>query len=304
VTLDRATRLTEVIAWLRLTRSAGLNEAELRGLLKTFGLPDSILAQPTREIARLIGHERALRLASDPSSTLETVMQATAAWLERSGRAVLTLADTRYPPQLLHDEAAPPMLFTDGPVERLSMPRLALLAPAAATREAVASGVAFARTLTERGIRLLVHFGSEFSAAIVNALADVEKADVVAVLDQGPDRITPARFLPEARRLAERGVLVSEYAPGEALADSDTSAKAARLLMASLPVAVLVFEAGIGSTTLATARQAGVWGKDLFALPGSIHAPLARGCHRLIRDGARLVESVEDVLEEASSRLL
>ncbi len=300
MTLDHAARLTEVVAWLQLTRSSDLSEAALRTLLKQFGLPEAVLAQPISVLSQHIGREAARAIRANPSSELQQVIDITSAWLQKSGRHVVTLADPGYPPLLLHEGAAPAMLFSDGPA-RLTRPRLALLAPEGASRDALDTAVAFARELSASGIGLLVNFGSPFSAAVLDALLLLPDADVMAVLDSGPDRISPAGYIDLARRVAHKGALVTEFAPGERPALSQS--RGARLLMAGLPSAVLVFEAGLGSGVLASAQQAGVWGKDVFALPGSIHAPLARGCHRLIRDGARLVESVHDILEEAGARL-
>ena len=300
MTVDHASRLTEVVAWLTLTRSSDLSEVALRTLLTEFGLPEAVLAQSISNLSRHISREQARALRTDPSSELQAVIDTTAQWLLKSGRRVVTLADDEYPPLLLHDGAAPAMLFADGPAS-LSCPRLALLAPEAAGKEAIDTAVAFARELSAAGIGLLLNFGSSFSAAVLNAVVVLPEANVMAVLDSGPDRISPAAHIDLARKIAEKGALVTEFAPGER-APASTS-RTPRLLMAGLPSAVLVFEAGLASAVLATAQQAGVWGKDLFALPGSIHSPLARGCHRLIRDGARLVESVHDVIEEAGVRL-
>lgn len=300
MTLDHAARLTEVVAWLKLTRSSDLSEAALRILLSEFGLPEAVLEQSISSLARHITRDQARALKTDPSSELQGVIDTTALWLARSGRQVVTLADESYPPLLLHQGAAPAMLFTDGPAS-LSCPRLALLAPEVAGKEAIDTALAFARDLSAAGIALLLNFGSSFCAALLNALLSIPNANVMAVLDSGPDRVSPASHLDLAREVAEKGALVTEFAPGERppLGQPRTP----RLLMAGLPSAVLVFEAGLGSAVLATAQQAGVWGKDLFAVPGSIHSPLARGCHRLIRDGARLAENVHDILEEAGSRL-
>jgi DNA processing protein len=300
VTLDHAARLAEVVAWLKLTRSSDLSEAALRTLLSEFGLPEAVLEQSISALSRHITRDQARALRTDPSSELQGVIDTTALWLSRSGRKVVTLADDGYPPLLLHDGAAPAMLFTDGPAS-LTCPRLALLGPDAASKEAIDTAVAFARELSASGIALLLNFGSSFSAAVLNALLALPQANLLAVLDAGPDRVSRASHIDLARKVAEKGALVTEFAPGERPALGQS--RSPRLLMAGLPSAVLVFEAGLGSALLATAQQAGMWGRDLFAVPGSIHSPLARGCHRLIRDGARLVENVHDILEEAGTRL-
>jgi DNA processing protein len=121
------------------------------------------------------------------------------------------------------------------------------------------------------------------------------------VLEHGPDRISPAHHVQLARKVAAEGALVTDLAPGERAAKPDP--RAPQKLMAALPRALLVFEAGLHSREYQTARAAGTLGHDVFAIPGSIHAPLARGCHRLIRDGARLVERVEDIIEESGDKL-
>ena len=270
-------------------------------LLRTFGLPEQVLSQSRGALSAVVGRDLASLLKDPLEPELAKVIKATENWLLHPSRTVLSLADRSYPQLLLHQEAAPALLFVDGNAATLSGPWLAMLAPGGASRAAIDTAVAFSRSLLEAGIGLLTAFGTGFSHAVLSDALTQPGCSVAAVLDHGPERIRPANHVGLARLLAAQGALVSAFAPGEA--SQKTDSKGPQALLAALPQAVLVFEAGLHSREYQTARLAGVLGRDVFAIPGSIHAPLARGCHRLIRDGARLVERVEDIIEEAGGKL-
>jgi DNA processing protein len=295
----------ELAAWLSLSRTPGLEQGQLLALLREFGLPEQVLSQSRNRLSEIVGREvaNAIKAAADPASL--AILLATRSWLAQPNRSVLSLADRAYPPLLLHQEAAPALLFVDGDASLLRGPWLALIAPAGASRGAIDTAVAFSRALLDAGIALLSPFGTPFSHAVLSAALSqphsTECCRFAAVLEHGPERIAPAHHLQLAREVAARGALVSDFAPGEHPPRGD--ARQAHGLLAALPAAVLVVEAGIYSREYQTARLAGVLGREIFAIPGSIHAPLARGCHRLIKDGARLVERVEDIIEEAGQKL-
>lgn len=286
----------ETAAWLKLTKTSGLHETAVRSLLAEFGLPATILAQGVNALARVVGHEAALKLKTAPDSDQDAVTLATRAWLAREQRYVLTIADPGYPKQLLEAPAAPFMLFANGRLDGLALPRVALVAPQDATGGAIETGAAFASALAARGVALAVEFGSPFSKAVIEAVLPVKGADLVAVLTDGPHQITPAAQVDLARQVAIAHTLISALAPGEVLSADER--RQPNALLIGLCVAILVIEAPLRSRPLATARLAGEAGRDVMAVPGSIHSPLARGCHRLIREGARLVDSIDDVVEE------
>lgn len=286
----------EISAWLRLTRAEGIDRATLHLLLSEFGLPDAILSQGVSAIARFTGHNAAARLKSASTADQEAIALATETWLLRGERSVLSIADNAYPGQLLEAPDAPFMLFADGRIDRLSARRVALSAPTDASHAGIETGAAFARALAARGIPLAVEFGSLFAKAVIEAVLSVKGADIVAILSDGPNQITPADQLEVAREVAKESTLVSDLAPGESR--SPLQKRHPSALLVGLCAGVLIIEAPLHSRPYATARLAAEAGRDVMALPGSIHSPLARGCHRLIREGARLVDSIEDVVEE------
>jgi DNA processing protein len=286
----------EISAWLRVTRAEGIDRATLRLLLAEFGLPEAILSQSVNAIARFTGRDAASRLKSHFTTAQEEIANATMDWIARGQRSVLTIADNAYPSQLLEAPDAPFMLFADGTIDRLSVRRVALSAPIDASSAGIETGASFARALAARGVPLAVEFGSLFSKAVIEAVQGVKGGDMVAVLADGPSQISPADQVEVARTVAKENTLLSALAPGEFRLPAQSRHPSA--LLVGLCAGVLVIEAPLNSRPFATAKLAAEVGRDVMAIPGSIHSPLARGCHRLIRDGARLVESVEDILEE------
>ena len=206
-----------------------------------------MLAQSISLVAPYRSRCRRAPSEPSPSTELQGVIDTTTQWLQRPGRQVVTLADDGYPPLLLHDGRSARHAVYRRPGQPVPCPRLALLAPDGASKDAIDTAVAFARELSAAGIALLVNFGYRRSARqCCNALLATPGADVMAVLDSGPDRISPAAHIELARKIAEQGALVTEFAPGERAPCG--RAAHAPLLMAGLPSAVLVFEAGLASS--------------------------------------------------------
>jgi DNA processing protein len=216
-------------------------------------------------------------------------------WLEQDGHELIPFDDDRYPALLTEITTAPAVLFTAGNVDALWQPQLAVIGSRNPTAGGIANARDFAGTLARQGFTITSGLAMGIDGTAHRAALDAG-AMTVAVLGSGLDRIYPARNRSLAEDISKQGVLVSEFPPG-------TSAKREHFpsrnrIISGLSLGVLVIEAALNSGSLITARLAAEQGREVFALPGSIHNPLAKGCHRLIRDGARLVETDAEILQE------
>ncbi len=218
------------------------------------------------------------------------------AWLEGADHHLLIRGGAEYPPRLAELRDAPPLLFVKGSVALLHTPQLAVVGSRNPTKLGEETARDFARSLARVGITITSGLALGIDAAAHQGALAAE-GGTIAVLGTGPDRIYPARHRDLAHALvAAGGALVSELPPGTP--PMRHSFPQRNRIISGLALGTLVVEAALHSGSLITARQAGEQGREVFAIPGSIHNPLARGCHRLIREGAKLVESAQDLLEE------
>ena len=278
--------------WLRLALTPGLGAAGQRSLLSAFGLPGQVFATSRRQLATVVGETLADRLrGNDHDDAVDAHLQ----WAGEAGNRILTLADPDYPRTLLDTADPPTLLFAKGRVELLARPALAIVGARSATPQGSANAEAFAAALAGAGLTVISGLALGIDAAAHRGAID-QQGGTIAVIGTGADRIYPARNQQLARRIAEQGLILSEFPLGTAARRHHFPMR--NRLISGLARGVLVVEAAIGSGSLITARLAGEQGREVFAIPGSIHSPLSKGCHRLIRDGAKLVEGADDVLEE------
>jgi DNA processing protein len=282
----------DLAAWLRLSLTPGLGADGLRRLLAAFGEPQRILAASRGEIARHVAADVAAAIKGGGE---EAALRAAAAWLEDPGNHVVTLADAGYPPQLLQIPDPPPLLYVKGRIELLARASIAVVGSRNATAQGVANAEAFARTLADAGLTVVSGLALGVDAAAHRGGLG-GAASSVAVLGTGADIVYPARNRALAHELAVRGALVSEYPLGMRALPGNFPRR--NRVISGLAQGCLVVEAAVDSGSLITARLAAEQGREVFAIPGSIHSPLARGCHALIKQGAKLVESAADILEE------
>jgi DNA processing protein len=285
----------ELAAWLRLTETPGIGATTARQLLAAFGLPDQIFAQPFASLARLLPEKTVRALLSPPSDALRALVERTAAWADEPGNAVLTLADSAYPQTLLHLPDPPAMLYVKGRLDLLDAPALGIVGARNATVQGAQNAQAFAEAVSHAGLTVVSGLALGIDAAAHHGGLK-GRGSTVAVIGTGADIVYPARNRELAHRIAGQGTLLSEFPLGSP-AKTDHFPRRNRLI-AGLSRGVLVVEAATQSGSLITARLAGEQGREVFAIPGSIHSPLSRGCHQLIRQGAKLVESAQDILEE------
>ncbi|MCS6786478.1 MAG: DNA-processing protein DprA [Thiobacillaceae bacterium] len=269
----------------------GLGVKSVQRLLEAFGDPCAALAAPRALLARVVGAELAAAL---PHTVKPTAHRAMLDWLAQPGNHFLPITDPRYPARLRDIADAPPWLYVKGEPDLLGTPMLAIVGSRHATAQGRRDAAAFARSLAEAGLTIVSGLASGIdTAAHEGALAGGKSVAVVAT---GLDRVYPASNRELAHRLADQGALVSELPLGTPPRPGQFPRR--NRIISGLALGVLVVEATLDSGSLITARLAAEQGREVFALPGSIHSPLSKGCHRLIREGAKLVECVEDVLEE------
>jgi DNA processing protein len=222
-------------------------------------------------------------------------------WLDRPDAHLLTPADGGYPALLREIARPPPQLFIRGNVAALSLPQLAIVGSRNATPGGAETAHSFASHLAARGFCITSGLAEGIDAAAHRG-ALAARGRTVAVCGTGPDIVYPRRH----ERLADEivaagGAIVAEFAPGTPVHRANFPRR--NRLISGLSVGTLVVEAGVRSGALITARHALEQGREVFAIPGSIHNPVARGCHLLIRNGAKLVETAADIVEELMSLL-
>lgn len=280
--------------WLQLALTPGLGPASFQRLLKQFGLPQAVLARKRAELSSFITPTGLAALDS------EAVAQAVAralAWAAQPGCSIVTLADDVYPRLLLEISDPPPLLYAQGRIELLARPALAIVGSRNATQQGEANAGSFAKTLSDAGLTIVSGLALGIDAAAHRG-GIAGASSTVAVLGTGADVIYPSRNAALAAQIAERGLLITEFPLGTAPAAQNFPRR--NRLISGLARGCLVVEAALASGSLITARAAADQGREVFAIPGSIHSPLSKGCHALIKSGAKLVESAEDVLSELS----
>jgi DNA processing protein len=282
--------MNELRAWMIALRTPGLGPGGLRERLDAAGGEiQGVLTRLRRDVGPLGAPARVWLHQPD-----EQRLEADLTWLAADGHRLLRCTDEDFPPQLENISQPPAALFVVGDASLLLYPQVAIIGARNASASGLAHARAFARSLAQAGFAITSGMADGIDGAAHAAALD-DAAPTLAVVGTGPDRVYPRKHHALARRIAENGVLISEFPPGTA-ARADHFPRRNRII-SGLSLGTLVIEAGLRSGSLITARLAAEQGREVFALPGSIHNPLARGCHRLIRDGARLVESASEIVE-------
>lgn len=291
--MDSPASRPDLLAWLRLTLVPGVSLRSQRLLLQHFEDVHRVARASAREIAAAIGDETVAGLvAAGPKQSL---VEATLAWLEGADCHLIAMSDTAYPRCLLEIPDPPHVLYVRGRVDLLDTQAIAIVGSRNATPQGMRDAEAFALALSDAGFTVVSGLALGIDAAAHRGgLAGGSSS--IAVLGTGPDRIYPRRNAELARALAAEGALVSEFPLGTAPEAGNFPRR--NRLISGLARGVLVVEAALPSGSLTTAKYALEQGREVFAVPGSIHSPMSKGCHWLIKEGAKLAESAADVLEE------
>jgi DNA processing protein len=282
---------SRTLAWATLAHKT-LPQRAVVALLREFGGPEAALAASRRQLASVVP-------AGVVDRTLAPVeresFQHTCAWLDHADHHLIAWDDGDYPPALLELGHAPPVLFHMGRRELLAQAAFAVVGSRHATPQGRDTAREFAHALGSAALTIVSGLAVGIDAAAHEGALGTT-GSTIAVVGTGLDRVYPARNRDLAARVAQDGALLSEYVPGTPARKEHFPQR--NRLISGLARGVLVVEATLSSGSLITARLAGEQGRDVFAVPGSIHSPFAKGCHKLIREGAKLVETASDILDE------
>lgn len=297
----------ELAAWLRLVLTPGVGTESARRLLAAFGQPTALFAQTETALSQLVSAQQARALLQMPEGCDE-LLQITLNWLHAEptagvARALVTLGDADYPAPLLQIPDPPLMLYALGQIGHMPQLRpeqaLAMVGSRNPTPQGADHARAFARSLAASGLTVVSGMalgvdGAAHEGALSGAAAG--QLATIAVVGTGLDRVYPRQHRDLAHRIAQHGLILSEYPLGTPPLAANFPRR--NRLISGLSQATLVVEAALPSGSLITAKQALEQGRDVMAIPGSIHSAQSKGCHALIKQGAKLVESAQDVLEE------
>lgn len=286
----------ELAAWLRLLLTPGLGRTSARALLASFGPPEAMWERPEAQWAQIVGPALASAMARGIDG-FDAIVDEHERWLAAGDeRHLITLGDPRYPGELLQIADPPLALFVQGRLDALAHPRrLAVVGSRNPTPQGTDNARAFAHALARSGLSIV----SGLALGVDGAAHDGALAAggvTLAVVGTGLDRVYPSRHRALAHRIVAQGAMISEYALGTPPLAQNFPQR--NRVISGLSAGTLVVEAALQSGSLITARMASEQGREVFAIPGSIHSTQSRGCHALIRQGAKLVESAQDVLEE------
>lgn len=275
--------------WIALQRVPGLGPVTFARLLAQYGSPQQILRQP----GKIDGiSDKVLDGLRDPDWQQ---VEADMAWLDHEHRHLITIEDSRYPPLLREISDPPVLLYVQGDVSLLSQWQLAIVGSRSPSPSGRNTAYEFSRYLASGGLTITSGLASGIDgAAHQGALAGGGKT--IAVVATGLDRVYPAQHREMAHQIVEKGAIVSEYPLGTSPRPELFPRR--NRIISGLSLGTLIVEAALKSGSLITARMAMEQAREVFAIPGSIHNPLSRGCHQLIREGAKLVETADDILEE------
>lgn len=279
------------LAWATLAHKS-LPQRALVALLRQFGGAEAVLGASRAELARIIA-PAVVDLAVAPID--REALDATSRWLDDPSHHLIAWDDPDYPHALLELGNAPPALFYMGRRELLGRTAFAIVGSRHGTAQGLETAHEFAHALGATGLAIVSGLALGIDAAAHEGALGTA-GSTLAVVGTGLDRVYPARNRDLAMRIARDGGLLSEYLPGTPPRRENFPRR--NRLISGLARGVLVVEATLSSGSLITARLAGDQGRDVFAIPGSIHSPFSKGCHKLIREGAKLVETAQDVLDE------
>lgn len=292
VTQPAAAESVQLADWLTLYHAPGIGGASLQQLLEHFGSPHAVLQSGDGHLRQAgLSNETIRALRQPDSARLERDLE----WAAQDGNHIITL-DSPYYPVLLRELAdLPPVLYVSGDPTLLAAPQLAMVGSRNPTRPGAQTATDFARHLAAAGLTITSGLALGIDAACHQGALDAG-GRTIAVAGTGLDRVYPAAHRDLAHAIAAHGALVSEFPAGTPPLPENFPRR--NRIISGLALGTLVVEAALRSGSLITARLAGEQGREVFAIPGSIHNPLARGSHRLIRQGARLVETAADIIEE------
>jgi DNA processing protein len=295
--LETVPKSDETALWVMLNQIEGLGNVSLYQLLAKFGSPDNIFSASINQLREVVSESIAGKINLGIQAE---VVQPVLDWLKKDNAHIVTLADNDYPQQLLQTNNPPALLYAIGDIHWLNHPSIAMVGSRNATPQGEKNAESFAESLCNQGLCVVSGMALGIDGAAHRGALKSNGA-TIAVVGTGLDIVYPAKHRELAHQIAMRGLIISEFPLG-------TPSKAQNFprrnrIISGLSLGCLVVEANINSGSMITARLATEQGREVFAIPGSIHSPVSKGCHLLIKQGAKLVESSEDILDELKNLL-
>ncbi|HEU4708536.1 MAG TPA: DNA-processing protein DprA, partial [Methylophilaceae bacterium] len=283
--------------WIALSGIHGLGSQTFCQLLRTFGDPANVYAASLKQLRQVVGPEIANAISEGP---VEDLVEPALAWLKQTGNHVITLADEVYPRTLLEIPDPPPLLYAKGNPHLLDARCLAVVGSRNASPQGEKNAEDFAAALSESGFCIVSGMALGIDGAAHRGALRGSGA-TIAVVGTGLDIVYPSRHRELAHQIAQRGLIISEFGLGTPSRAQNFPRR--NRIISGLSRGCLVVEANVRSGSLITARLAAEQGREVFAIPGSIHSPLAKGCHQLIKQGAKLVDNIQDIVDELGGSL-
>jgi DNA processing protein len=283
-------------AWIALSLVRGLGGEGARRLLMEFGSPEAVYAAPIRSLKSLVKSEVASEIGN--GGIVDENIAPVLSWLADDNNRVVTLADSDYPQALLNIPDPPLLLYAKGRLDLLNRPALAVVGSRNATPQGIHNAEAFARSLSDAGLCIISGMAQGIDAAAHRGALS-GRGNSIAIIGTGLDKVYPAANRELAHMLAKQGALISEFPLGTPPLAANFPRR--NRLISGMSLGCLVVEASLQSGSLITARLALEQGREVFAIPGSIHAPQSKGCHALL---AKLAETAQDILEELGGQLV
>jgi DNA processing protein len=278
--------------WLGLSQIHGLGGQGLCQLLRNFGSPAATYAASFTQLCAVVSEPVALAICAGPDIA---ALKPTLDWLKQSGNHLITLADAYYPKALLEIPDPPPVLYAKGCLNWLDTPCIAMVGSRNASPQGEKNAEEFAQALCQHGFSVVSGLALGIDGAAHRGALKANGA-TIAVVGTGLDIVYPARHRELAHQIAERGVILSEFGLGTPSRAQNFPRR--NRIISGLSMGCLVVEANVQSGSLITARLAVEQGREVFAIPGSIHSPVSKGCHQLIKQGAKLVDNIHDIIVE------
>jgi DNA processing protein len=289
---DHSKDMDEKLLWVSLGNISGIGSQTYCQLLQAFGSPGNIYAANIKQLREIVSANIASEIMR--GFDLETLAQ-TRQWLMQENNHLVTLADPEYPRSLLEIADPPPFLYAKGKLDLLNKPGIAIVGSRNASVQGEKNAEAFAFDLSAYGLCIVSGLALGIDGAAHRGALRAQGA-TIAVVGTGMDIVYPAKHRELAHQIAEHGLIISEFNLGTPSKPQNFPKR--NRIISGLSLGCLVVEANLQSGSQITARLASEQGREVFAIPGSIHSPLSKGCHQLIKQGAKLVDCLQDIVEE------
>ena len=290
--INQSEDLAEKTLWIGLSKIDGLDAQTFCELLKVFGNPRNIYAASFQQLKTVVADHIATEISRGLN---EEALAESMRWLSLENNFLVTLADSHYPKALLEINDPPPVLYAKGKLGLLNQPSIAIVGSRNATTQGKENAEAFAKGLSSYGLCIVSGLALGIDGAAHRGALQAN-GSTIAVAATGLDIVYPSKHLDLAHQIAKHGLLISEFSLGETSKPENFPRR--NRLISGLSLGCLVVEASLQSGSQITARLSTEQGREVFVIPGSIHSPTSKGCHQLIKQGAKLVDNLQDIIED------